>query len=338
MRSLPVSLVALWLAIALPSSARGQVAAPGASAPELKGLFRYEPTGLSLLQPYVRGKIPVVFVHGLWSSPWSWSGMIDALESDPAIEGRFQLWTFGYSTGDPIPYSAYLLRRNLDEVRQKLDPGKVDPGFARMVLVGHSMGGLVSKMTVVESGDRLWHLVSDRPATELRGEERDVKLFRSGLIFEAHPGVRRVVYIATPHRGSRIDRGIIERVGARLVRISDPLRAAHDRLVAENPSNFFRERFRKGMLSSIDELESGAPILTGLAELTHSPALKVHSIIAVRPGSPPGDRTDGLVSYESAHLADVVSEKVVSAGHLCQDHADVIGEVRQILTEHAAAY
>jgi hypothetical protein len=169
------------------------------------------------------------------------------------------------------------------------------------------------------------------------GDADDRKLFRNGLIFGAHPGVRRVVYIATPHRGSRFDQGSIQQVGTRLIRLPDPLRAAHDRLVAQNPTNFFREHFRKGLPTSIDELEWGSPILTGLRDLVHSPEQKVHSIIAVRPDSPPDHRTDGLVSYESAHIAGVASEKIVSTGHLCQDHSAVIAEVRRILFEHAAA-
>jgi hypothetical protein len=116
------------------------------------------------------------------------------------------------------------------------------------------------------------------------------------------------------------------------------LRAAHDRLVARNPPDFFREFFRKGLPTSVDELEWGSPILSGLKDLAHSPALKVHSIIAVRPDSPPVERTDGLVSYESAHIGGAASEKIVSASHLCQEHAEVIGEVRRILAEHAAAH
>ena len=175
------------------------------------------------------------------------------------------------------------------------------------------------------------------PSTSLIGEADDRKLLRSGLIFRAYPGVRRVVYIATPHRGSRFDQGSIQRLGTRLIRLPDPLRAAHDRLVAQNPPGFFREYFRKGMPTSIDELEWGSPILTGLSMLAHPPTLKVHSIIAVRPDSPADHRTDGLVSYESAHVAGVASEKIVSAGHLCQEHPEVIAEVRRILSEHAQA-
>jgi pimeloyl-ACP methyl ester carboxylesterase len=331
-------LAVFWLATALPPPLRAQLEIPAHTAPELKALLRYEPTGLSLLQPYGSGKVPVVFVHGLWANPWSWHRMVAALEADPAINGGFQFWTFGYSTGDPIPYSAHLLRRDLDEVRQRFDPARADPTFERMVLIGHSMGGLLCKMVAVDPGDRLWNVVSDRPFAELMGDEDDVTFLRNGLKFGALKGVRRVVYIATPHRGSLIDQGSIQRLGTRLVRVADPLRAANRRLVAQNPPNFFREHFRKGMPSSIEELEWGSPILTGLSELVHPPALNVHSIIAVRPDSPPDQRGDGLVSYESAHVAGAASEKIVSASHLCQDNLEVIGEVRRILAEHAAAH
>jgi hypothetical protein len=159
---------------------------------------------------------------------------------------------------------------------------------------------------------------------------------RDCLIFDAHPGVRRVIYIATPHRGSQLDRGSIQTIGTRLVILPDALRAARRRLVVENPPDFFREPFRKVLPSSIDELEWESPILRALSELDHRPALKVHSIIAVRPDSPPECRTDGLVSYDSAHIAGATSEALVSAGHLCQDRPEVISEVRRILRERLA--
>jgi pimeloyl-ACP methyl ester carboxylesterase len=338
MRRLLASLAVFSLTGLAPWRVSAQVAATANPVLSLKELVRYEPTGLSLLHPYERGKVPVVFVHGLWASPWSWHRMVEALRADPAIGGGYQFWTYGYSTGDPIPYSSQLFRRDLDEVRLKLDPGKADPAFDRMVLVGHSMGGLLTKMIAVASGDRLWQVVSDRPVGELLGEEDDLKMLRSALFFGAHPAVRRVVYIATPHRGSRFDQGSIHGLGMRLIRLPDPLRATHHRLVANNPPNFFRAHFRKSLPTSVDELEWGSPILTGLWELSHPPAMKVHSIIAVRPDSPPEHRTDGLVTYESAHIAGVASEKIVSAGHLCQDNAEVINEVRRILSEHATAH
>ncbi len=252
-------------------------------------LMRYEPTGLSLLKPYSRGKVPVVFVHGLWSNPSSWHRMIAELEAEPSLDDRYQFWTFGYSTGDPIPYSSLLLRQNLDEVRRKFDPDNSDASFARMVFVGHSMGGLLTKMMVVESGVRLWRVVSDRPFDQLQGEPEDREFIRRAFIFDARPEIRRVVFIATPHRGSRVDQGSLERIGTRLIRLPDPLRSAHNRLVSRNERAFFKEHFRSGVPTSIDELEWGSPFLTGLLDLDIPPSVKAHSIIPVRTRDvPPG--------------------------------------------------
>ena len=213
---------------------------------DVVSLFRFEPTGLSLLRPYQRGKTPVVFVHGLWANPWSWSRMIESLEADSALRDRYQFWTFGYSTGDPLPYSAALLRRDLDEVRRKFDPDGTNAAFDRMVLVGHSMGGLLTKMMVQDSGTRLWRLISDRPVDELAGEPEDRELFRRALIFKPRPEVRRVVFIATPHRGSRVDRGGLERLGSRLIRLPDPLRASYERLVGPQWPGLLRGTLPQG--------------------------------------------------------------------------------------------
>jgi pimeloyl-ACP methyl ester carboxylesterase len=303
---------------------------------DVTGLCRYEPTGLSLLQPYRRGRIPVVFVHGLWSNPCSWAPMVEALEADAALRDRYQFWTFGYSTGDPIPYSASLLRRDLDEVRQRFDPDRTDAACDRMVVIGHSMGGLLAKMMVQDSGLRLWQLVSDRPVDELAGDPEDRDLFRRALIFQPRPEVRRAVFIATPHRGSRVDRGRLERLGSRLVRLQEPLRASFGRLIARNGPEFFKERVRNGLPTSIDELEWGSPILTGLWELRLAAEVKAHSIIADRRDPPRTGGGDGLVPYDSAHLDGVASESLVSSGHLCQGHPAVIREVRRILAEHGA--
>ena len=303
---------------------------------DVAGLFCYEPTGLSLLQPYRRGRIPVVFIHGLWSNPCSWSPMVEALEADAALHDHYQFWTFGYSTGDPIPYSASLLRRDLDEVRRKFDPDGSDAAFDRMVVVGHSMGGLLAKMMVQDTGYRLWRLLSDRPVDELAGDQEDQDLFLSALIFKPRPEVRRVVFIATPHRGSRVDRGRMEHLGSRLVRLHEPLRASFERLRVRNGPEFFTERLRKGLPTSIDELEWGSPILTGLWELGLPADVKVHSIIADRRDPPRAGGSDGLVSYDSAHLDSVLSELLVSSGHLCQDKTAVIREVQRILDEHGA--
>jgi pimeloyl-ACP methyl ester carboxylesterase len=262
--------------------------------------------------------------------------MIEVLEADAALGDRYQFWTFGYSTGDPLPYSAALLRRDLDEVRQKFDPDRSDAALDRMVLVGHSMGGLLTKMMVQDSGTRLWRLVSNRPVEDLAGDRDDCDRLRGALIFKPRPEVRRVVFIATPHRGSRVDRGGLGHLGSRLIRLPDPLRATYGRLMARNGPDFFTERFRKGLPTSVDELEWQSPMLLGLDEVGLAPTIRAHSIIADRREPPRVGGGDGLVAYNSAHLDGVASELLVSSGHLCQDNPAVIREVRRVLVEHGS--
>jgi pimeloyl-ACP methyl ester carboxylesterase len=322
-----------------PTSRSGAEAAAPRQAKSRKDfaeMVRYEPTGLSLLRPYARGKVPVVFVHGLWSNPWSWSTMIGSLEADPALRERYQFWTFGYSTGDPVPYSAFLMRSNFEQVRRKFDPDGSDRAFDQMVVVGHSLGGLLTKMMVQETGDRLWQVISNRPVDELVGNVDDLKLIRSALFYKPRREVRRVVFIATPHRGSQVDQGPLGHLGSRLIRLPDPLRATHDRLIARNKPEFFTELFRKGLPTSVDELEWQSPILMRLDQIGLAPATKAHSIIAVQHDPPRASGGDGMVPFESAHVDGVVSELLVSSSHLCQDKPAVITEVRRILLEHQA--
>src|SRR6266436_2776275 len=71
------------------------------------------------LQPFDPGRTPVIFVHGLQDTPVSWVPMVDALRTDPEIQRRYQLWVFSYPSGYPYPYSAALLRHELDGIARK---------------------------------------------------------------------------------------------------------------------------------------------------------------------------------------------------------------------------
>jgi hypothetical protein len=112
--------------------------------------------GLRMLAPYDPARIPVVFVHGTASSPARWAEMINDLRSDPEILARYQFWIFQYNTGNPIPFSAGLLRQSMIELVAEVDPEADDENLRRMVVIGHSQGGLLTKLCVVESGDAFW--------------------------------------------------------------------------------------------------------------------------------------------------------------------------------------
>jgi hypothetical protein len=128
---------------------------------------RPRPEGLGTRRPDERGKVPVVLIHGLWGNPHLWDRMVEDLGVDPAHRRRYQFWTFRYPSGDSIPFSAHLLRQSLRRGRRVFDPEGMDTAFDRMVVVGHSLGGILAKMMVQSSGSRLWQTVCARPIADL---------------------------------------------------------------------------------------------------------------------------------------------------------------------------
>jgi pimeloyl-ACP methyl ester carboxylesterase len=294
--------------------------------------------GLYMLHPYEKGKIPVVLVHGLRSSPAAWMKVINDLRGDPAIRDRYQFWLFLYPTGTPFPASAAKLRAKLDELREVIDPGRADKALDRMVLVGHSMGGLISKMMIVQSGGDLWKLVARRPFEELQAKPEHREFLRRIFFFEPHPSIARVVFIATPHRGSELGDQFIGRLADRLIRLPSKLRLLYRELRTLNGPEFFTPEILKGGLpSSIDELRPDNRLLTALARLPRRPGVPVHSIIGqIDPALPVEQGSDGVVPYTSSHLDWAESEVVVPGDHGCQDTPETIGELKRILLRHLA--
>jgi pimeloyl-ACP methyl ester carboxylesterase len=260
--------------------------------------------------------------------------MIDALEADPSLRQRYQFWTFGYATGAPLLYSAHLLRQDLRAAQGRLDPDRTDSTFDQMILIGHSMGGLLAKMMAQDSRSYLWELRSSQPFEQLVGPPTDRDLLRQVMFFKPQPEVRRLIFIATPHRGSRLDRGLIRQVGSRLFRLPNPLKQVHQRLLASNGAEFFAPTLSKRLPTSIDQLAWAHPDLQALVALGIDPGVTYHSIIADLRDPPLVDGTDGVVPYASAHLGGASSELLVLGGHFCQTHPLVIQEVGRILMEH----
>ena len=153
--------------------------------------------GMYMVQPYEPGKIPVVMVHGLWSSPMTWMEMFNDLRSIAAIRQRYQFWFYLYPTGQPFWTSAAELRRDLAEVRSVVDPQHREPALDQMVLVGHSMGGLVARMQTIESGDEFWKLAGHIPLDQVKTEPEVRDKLQSVFYFHANPSIRHVVTIAT---------------------------------------------------------------------------------------------------------------------------------------------
>jgi hypothetical protein len=185
-----------------------------------------------------------------------------------------------------------------------------------------------------DSGSRLWATISAQPADGLDGPAEAREVLRQAFFFKPLPEVRRIIFIATPHRGSRLDRGPVQALGSRLFRHVGALQRAYAALLESNGPDYFLKTFRAGLPTSVDQLTWENPGLLALGGLGIDPAVIYHSIIAVRGDSSRDGGTDGLVPYASAHLDGTASELLVHGGHLCQADPLVIQECRRILTEH----
>jgi Alpha/beta hydrolase family len=290
--------------------------------------------GLIMMQPYHPGRIPVVLVHGTASSPARWADMINELTNDPSLRGRYQYWLFQYNTGQPILYSAMLLRRALQAVIKDVDPSGTDAALRRMVIIGHSQGGLLAKLMTISSGNRFWENVSSVPFDEVEMPAQTRALLREAMFFTPVPTIKRVIFIATPHRGSYRASGWVLNIVNRLVRLPGTLVSQLTDLLAQ-PA--FAELNMSRLPTSVDNMSPGHPFLRALNDLPIDPGIKAHSIIAVLGEGPVTGKTDGVVAYESAHIDGVESEKVVRSGHSTQGYPETIEEVRRILREHINA-
>jgi pimeloyl-ACP methyl ester carboxylesterase len=296
-------------------------------------------TGLYMLEPYDHEKIPVVMVHGLWSSPLTWMEMFNDLRSDPTLRRNFQFWFYLYPTGQPFWNSAVRFRDDLAAMRKTVDPQFRHAALDQTVLVGHSMGGLVSKLQTVESRDDYWHIVSDQPFQEVKADPESRQKLEKLFYFHPNPSIRRVVTIGTPHRGSEFANDTTRWLSHKL--ISLPQMMSRDAVVSENPG-VFRDTSLLKVKTSIDSLAPDSPILPVLLESPAGPGVVYHNIIGVLPTHGfvgklvgPGD---GVVTYESAHLEHVASEITVNADHVnVHRHPASILEVRRILLEHLQA-
>jgi len=264
-----------------------------------------------------------------------WAEMYNRLLADPEIRSHFQFWFFQYDSGNPIAVSALRLREALSAAVARLDPAGRDPALRRMVLIGHSQGGLLVKMQVISSGDRIWNAASRKPLDELQLSDQTRDLLRRGLFVEPLPNVSRVVFICTPHRGSFVaGRNLIANLVRRLLTLPSTLTAvAAD--IARNPD----AAAAVGGLtipSAVDNMSPRNRFIRVLQEIPVAPSVTVNSIIAVEGDGPVEQGDDGVVKYASAHIEPVESELVVKSDHSVQGNPHAIEEVRRILRLHVA--
>ena len=298
--------------------------------------------GMYMIEPYDPNKIPVVMVHGFWSSPVTWLQMLNDLRANEEIRQHYQFWFYMYPTGQPFWVSARQLRHDLESVRQDVDPTHDSTAMDQIVLIGHSMGGLVSRMQSIDSENHFWNQISDVPFDQMSGDESTLRELRDLFFFDPNPGIGRVITIATPHHGTRFSNNATRWLSDKVFQLPKLLQSRFTEFVRENDAALKNPRMLK-ILTSVDSLAPNSPAIRALQQAELADWTLFHNIygdVADRGGwrklnpswHTPGD---GVVSTESAQMVGVESQIAVDAEHmLVHKHPGTIVEVRRILLEH----
>ena len=303
---------------------------------ELREMFRpdlFENSAkLVQLEPYNPKKIPVLLVHGLNNSPAIFLPLISFLRSDPKIRRNYQFWAFSYPSGLPYPMSAAILRYQLDKMK------RLYPDHKDIVVMGHSMGGMISRLLLTDSGMNIWNAFFDRAPDQIPFSEVARNLMSRSLIFKSDDDISRMVFVSASHRGSDMATGLMGRLGAMLV--GNPISQSQ---VNKEVYSYVRPDVRVGgrhrLPNSIDMLDPDNRFLLTANALPLKPGVPFHSLIGDRGRGGYLDHTkpassDGVVAYWSSHVAGAQSEQIIPSGHWSFLNPLGMVEVKRILNEN----
>ncbi len=285
-------------------------------------------TRISRLEPFDPNKTVVLVVHGLMSSPATWVPMINHLQADEDIRRNYQFWFFSYPSGYPYSYSAALLRRELDEAEKHY------PMRKKMVVIGHSMGGCISRLLITDSERRIWDQMFTVPPDKMDLTPEHKHVLTESTIFKHRPEIGRVILISAPLRGSDKAAGWLGGIAARLVKLPSDMLS-----IGKEEANYLKAAAGRKHLDrfpdSVDTLSPDNDFVRALHTVPLKSGIPHHTIAGDRGKGDAPKSSDGVVPYWSSHLPDAESEKIVPSHHNAQQHPDGIKEVHRILQLHS---
>jgi pimeloyl-ACP methyl ester carboxylesterase len=283
-----------------------------------------ETARISRLQPYDPNKVVVLVIHGLMDTPATWTPMLNRLRGYEEIRRNYQFWFYSYPSGYPYPYSAAILRHELDAIEKRF------PLRKPMVVIGHSMGGCISRLLITDAGDQLWMEYFKKPPEQVPLSPESRRLITDALIFQHRPEIGRVIFISAPLRGSELASNWLGRIGSRLIRSPVTLlKAGSDMLKIAT--------FRSGELklnripNSVDTLAPTNRFVLAINTIPITPGIPYHTIMGDRGRGDAPNSSDGVVPYWSSHMEGAKSELIVPSGHPAHQNPKAIEEVHRIL-------
>lgn len=283
-----------------------------------------ESTRIGRLEPFDPNKTVVLIVHGLMSSPSTWFPLLNHLRADEDVRRNFQFWFFSYPSGYPYPYSAAILRRELDHAE------KLYPQRKKMVVVGHSMGSCISRLLITTSGDRIWRQMFTVPEKmEISDAHRHV--LTESTIFAHRPEIGRVIFVSGPHRGSDMASNWTGRIGAALIKLPTTVFGTGAELLRYQAGMRHLKRYP----DSVDTLDPENDFVRALKDVPIVKGIPYHTIAGDRGRGDSPHSSDGIVPYWSSHFDGAQSEKIVPSHHGAHQHPEGIAEVHRLLQLHA---
>ena len=287
---------------------------------------------LARLQPYDPNKIPILCIHGLGDSQATWVPMIQALRGDATIRKNYQIWFFSYPTCYPYLFPAASLRKRMDEINERF------PRHKKMVVIGHSMGGMISRTLMTDSGMTLWNAIYEKPPSQMPFSKKTRKVMTDSLIFKPRRDISRVIFMSPSHRGAELATSFLGKLGSLVIGSPDDIVDEDASFLAYTKPDKSGEQVTK-LPNSIDLLNPEGRIVTTIADIPLKPGIPYHTIIGDRGKGgnlsyEPPVSTDGIVPYWSSHLDGAQSEVIIPSDHWTNHHPDGIAEVNRILHEH----
>src|SRR5438105_3994938 len=283
------------------------------------------------MEPYNPNKTVVLVIHGLMDTPATWVPLLNDLRSDKDIRHNYQFWFYSYPSGYPYPYSALILRQELDAIEKKF------PRHKKMVVVAHSMGGSITHTLLTDAGTTLWLEAFGHCPAQTPMDAKSKHLLEEVLIFEHRRDIGRVVFMSTPHRGSDLASNWIGRIGSMIVKTPSKLltvgQAVRENLTAD-PAALKLKR----LPNSVDTLAPNNRFVVAINKIPMTKEIPYHSIIGDRGRGDTPNSSDGVVAYWSSHLDGARSERIVPSGHGSPLNPQAIAEVHRILQLNAQSH
>jgi pimeloyl-ACP methyl ester carboxylesterase len=280
------------------------------------------------LQPFDPNKTVVLVIHGLKDSNATWTPMINKLRGDPVIRKHYQFWFYSYPTGYPYPYMASILRQELDDVEKHY------PHLKPMVVIGHSMGGCISRLLLTDSGDKICNEIFGRPFDEVPLSPQVREYFRQELFFKHRPEIGRVIFIAAPLKGSKMATGLISSLANMIIREPTISSQASEEMLRHTSIQDPELRPMR-RANSVDSLSPKSRFVYAVNTIPMTPGVPYNTIIGDRGRGDSPNSSDGVVPYWSSHLKGAESEDIVPSDHSAHQNPRAIAEVLRILKTHA---